>query len=144
MKLLKSLFLALMLILLASPVTALATPLASPTSYSISSVTVYSPALESNDQLYIVQFSVIYGSLPPTDASQAWIIRLMNGATELATAAPYAFYNSGYATGVVSFYLPAALAPAWGGAYTVILEPNPTLSWVSLPPQSIFNVIVWS
>lgn len=121
------------------------TPIASPTSYSISSVTVYSPALETNDQLYIINGSITYGVNPTEDAGQAWLVRLLSAnLTELASTTIYPYYNAGYAAFVTSIYLPASIAPTWAGNYTVSLEPNPTLTWISIPAQSLFTAITWN
>lgn len=135
----------LLIALFLNSITALAAPIASPTSYSISAVTVYSPALETNDQIWVISYSITYGTNPDENAGQAWLIRLLlDGATEITSTSPYAFYNDGYSSGVASFYLPASEAPVWSGNYTVSLEPNPTLTWTSLPSQAIFSAITWS
>ncbi len=129
-----------------SPGVAYAVPLASPTSFQIDAVDVYQPALEAGDELFIVKFQINYTVLPATDASQAWLLRLKNGAgVEIATATPYAYYNSGYITGgVASFYLPASIAVAWSSNVTVVLEPNPTLSWTSIPSPNNFTALNWN
>ena len=144
MKFLKSLILSIYVALLMPASYIAMAAIASPTSYGISSVTAYSPALEAGDQFFIVQYSITYGSIPTTDAGQAWLIRLKENGTEVASTTPYAFYNSGYTTGVASIYLPASLAVTWGGNVTMVLEPNPLLDWSSIPAQEIFQTIVWS
>jgi hypothetical protein len=147
MKYLRSIILALVMIALAIPLAVYATtPIASPSSYSISNVTVYDPALETGDQLYIVSFAINYPlPVPTTDAGTAWLIRLFNNGVEIASTTPYAFYNSGYSTGVASIYLPASMALPWSGAnVSLSLEPNPTLTWASIPTQSIYTTIVWA
>ena len=144
MKALRIILLSLVAIITSQPGVVYAAPIASPTSYSISSVIVYSPALEAGDQFYVINGSITYAVNPTEDAGQAWLIRLLDGSsTEIASTTIYPYYNSGYAAFVASFYLPASLAPAWSGNYTVSLEPNPTLTWTSLPPQSLYTAITW-
>lgn len=146
MKIIRAILLSLISMVLLNPMVAHAVTLASPDSYDITAVTVYSPALETNDQLYVIQGFVNYTVLPATDAGQAWLIRLKNsGGNETASTTIYPYYNSGYnAPFVASIYLPASLALAWSGNYSITLEPNPTLSWTSIPTAKIFTSFVWS
>jgi hypothetical protein len=146
LKILRIILLSLIGIVLTTPGVAYAAPIASPTTYDINAVDVYSPALETGDQLFIVKFEITYGVNPTEDAGEAWLLRLKDSTgAEVASASPYAYYNSGYiAGGGVSFYLPASIAIAWGSAATVVIEPNPTLTWTSMPAPKSFAALAWN
>lgn len=141
MKYLRIIILALAVILFTGE-RAYATPIPSPTSYAISAVTAYSPTMEPNDKEYIISFSIQYGVIPSTDAGQAWLIRLFDSGVEVASTTPYAFYNSGYAIGVASIYLPASIATGLSANISLSIEPNPTLTWVSIPSPAYFTSII--
>lgn len=143
MKYLKVLILSLISLILIPGIGVKAAPIASPTSYSIASVTIYSPVLETGDQLAIIKWGISYTTLPTEDAGDTWLIRLKENGIEESSTTPYPFYNSGYATGVSAIYLPAAYAVTWGGNVSVTLEPNPTLTWVSIPAAVTFTAITW-
>ena len=102
-----------------------------PTSISINSVYVYENCREEGDQLYIIDYTITYpvDGNPDENITEAFICRLMDGATELRGVAPYSYYNEGYDRGVVAIYFDAATAPVWEGAYTMELAGNPTLTW---------------
>jgi len=131
--------------LIAMPLVALAAPIATPDTLTIHSVECYRHVLEQNDQLYIIVYTIDYtGANPPEDAQEAWLCRLMNGAVQLGVTTPYPYEDDGYAYGFMSIYFSAADAPAWGGAYTIRLEGNPTLTWVAgAPPFVTTATIVW-
>lgn len=114
-----------------------------PNSIYINGVWVYRNCLEDDDQLYIVDYSINYTVNPDESVTEAFLLRLMNGSTELASVAPYTFYDDGYGRGTVAIYFAAVDAPTWEGAYTMILVGNPTLSWAGDPPSasvSTFNL----
>jgi len=110
----------------------------------INAVWVYRNCMEDNDQLYLIDYTIDYDpdSNPLTDdnpdenITEAFLVRLMNGAVELGSTAPYAYYDEGYDRGVVALYFPAADPPGWGGTYTMILVGNPTLAWGTGPPET--------
>jgi len=118
-----------------------------PDGITINSVYVYRHCLETDDQLYIVEYNLDYSVTgnPTENASEAYLVRLMNGAVELGSSAPYAFYDDGYGRGIASIYFSAADAPAWLGDYTLKLAGNPTLAWVGDPPStSVGTFDLWS
>ena len=110
----------------------------------INAIWVYRNCMEDEDQLYLIDYTLDYDpdSDPLTDdnpdenITEAFLVRLMNGAVELGSTAPYAFYDEGYDRGVIALYFSAADAPGWEGAYTMILVGNPTLAWGADPPET--------
>ena len=137
-----------LVITLALPVFAIANP----TVIQINGVFVYRNCLEDLDQLYIVDYTLDYDpdSNPATDdnpdenVTEAFLVRLMNGATELGSTAPYSYYDDGYDRGIAAIYFSAAEAPAWEGAYTMKLVGNPMLGWTGAPPStSVSSFNVW-
>lgn len=118
-------------------------------------VKAYRNILETNDLLVTVEYSVTYAGCdedgvgcPTEDVNSAYFGRLMNGATELQKAPIYSaaiIPYKGYTRGLFSFYFTAATAPAWEGAYTVVIQGNPTLTWDGgTPPSTSTTTISWS
>ncbi len=99
---------------------------------SVNSVEVYRHALgETDSQVLISLTNIKYTTNPVIPSSSAYIARLMNGAVELGSTTPYAYFqNLGYNLGLVALEFDAASAPVWGGAYTMRLDGNPTLDWM--------------
>jgi len=132
------------LLLVVSPVLAIDPPDA----LQINSVYAYQHCLENNDQLYIVEYTITYTPTNPDEnATEAYLGRLMDGATELKATAPYAFFDEGYGTGVFAIYFPATDPdlPTWASALTMRLEGNPTLDWGGVPPNTAVSTFdVWS
>ena len=118
----------------------------------INAVWVYQNCMEDDDQLYLIDYTLDYDpdSDPLTDdnpdenITEAYLVRLMNGAAELGATAPYAYYDEGYDRGLIALYFSAAEAPAWEGAYTMMLVGNPTLAWGADPPEtSVGDFDLW-
>jgi hypothetical protein len=131
----------LIIALLAVPVLAIDNP----DSMSINAVYVYRHCQEDDDQLYIIDYTITYSSNPDENVTEAFIVRLMSGAVELGSTAPYAYYDDGYGRGIASIYFTSAEAPAWNGAYTMRLAGNPTLDWSGDPPfTSVGSFDLWS
>lgn len=139
----------LWLLLIASPVLAIG----SPDELQINSVYVYRHCLETNDQLYLVEYFVDYDpdldpetdDNPAENITEAYIGRLMDGIDELGAVAPYAFYDGGYDTGVFAIYFSASEAPVWDGDYVIKLMGNPTLVWdAGIPVTSVDAFDLWS
>ena len=139
------------LMLIASPVLAIG----SPDDLQINSVYVFRHCLETNDQLYLVEYFIDYDpdSDPETDdnpdenITEAYIGRLMDGIDELGAVAPYAYYDEGYDEGIFAIYFSAddPDLPTWEGAYTMKLEGNPTLVWdAGIPSTSVAVFDLWS
>ena len=115
--------------------------IAQPTSLSIDQVEVYRNALELNDQLYLITYTIEYG-VNPTEgtAKDLYLVRLLNGGVELGSVPCSAFFDDGYDTHVISIYFDSASAPAWDVAYTMYLQGNPTLDWAGgVPPSTNMN-----
>lgn len=121
-----------MLVLMASP--ALATD--DPDGLTIDSVYAYRHCLEAGDQLYVVEYTIDYSisGNPAENATQTYLVRLMDGTTELGSVAPYAYFDDGYGKGYVALYFSAVDALtkgmiSWPDTYTMRLEGNPMLTW---------------
>ena len=115
---------------MATPVLAIADP----DSMSVDEVYVYRNCREVGDQMYLVTYTITYASPPTESVSEAFLCRLMDGTTELASVAPFTYHNNGYDEGVVAIYFSAENAPDWEGAYTMELTGNPALGWSGDPP----------
>ena len=96
-----------------------------PDDLSIESAITTRNLIETGDYLFTVQFEVDWdsaASYPDEGAiDQTFLVQLIDSGTQIATVAPYPFYNDGYGHGVVSFYFSgtAAAALTWGSPYTV-------------------------
>lgn len=110
-----------------------------PNSLSINGVWVYRNCKETDDQLYIVSYSINYTSNPTESVTDAYLCRLMDGAVELRAVAPFAYYDDGYGDGVVSIYFDADDAPTWDGGYTMQLAGNPFLVWNASAPLDTYT-----
>jgi len=127
--------------------------IAPPDSLQIDSVFAYQHCLETDAQLYLVEYTIYYepegevSTTPDENVTEAYLGRFMDGATELKAIAPYAYYDEGYGQGIFAIYFSASdpLLPTWEESYTIKLEGNPTLSWVpSIPSTSVSTFDVWS
>ena len=117
-----------------------------PDTLVINKAEVWRDYLEEDDQLYLFTYTIEY-TVNPTegDASQLFVCKLMNGAAELGSTVPYAFFDEGYDIGLIAIYFDAASAPAWNGAYTVKLQGNPTLTWAAGdPPVVETSSLTWN
>jgi len=151
-KLLSILALAMLgLMLIASPVLAIGTP----HDLQINSVYVFQHCLETNDQLYLVEYFLDYDidadpltdDNPDENITEAYLGRLMDGVDELGVIAPYAYYDLGYDEGIFAIYFSAddPDLPTWEGVYTMKLEGNPTLVWdAGVPSTSVAVFDLWS
>ena len=129
------------LLLIASPALAIGAP----DDLQINSVYVFRHCLETNDQLYLVEYYVHYGANPDENITEAYIGRLMDGIDELGAVAPYAYFDEGYDKGIFAIYFSADDALAWEGAYTMKLMGNPTLDWAAaIPSTSVAVFDSWS
>jgi len=125
----------------------------SPDSLQINSVFCYQHCLETDDQLYLVQYTIYYApegeesTNPDENVTEAYLVRFMDGAAELKSVAPYAYYDDGYGDGTAAIYFSASdpNLPTWEGAYTIKLEGNPTLAWdPDIPSTSVSAFDLWS
>lgn len=129
------LFIIVMVLSLALPV--YAAPIPAPDTFMILQIEAYRNCIEPLDQLYLVSAIASYTTPPTTyDASEAFIIRLMNGGVELGATTFYAtgLPDNGYTRQLAAIYFSAASAPAWAGAYTVRIDGNPLIAWAGAPP----------
>lgn len=122
--------------------------IAYPDVYNIQDTQVYRNVLETGDQLWMVTFDLDYtGANPAERADEAWIVRLMDGAAEVAAVVPNPLHDDGYAPGLVSMYLTPAEAVPWLSAnISVVMTGNPTLTWAGgVPPVATDNIVdLWS
>lgn len=116
----------------------------SPDTLQINAVWVYRNCFETNDQMYVVDYTIDYTVNPTENASDAYIVQLMDGTAELASEYPYPYYDDGYVRGCVSFYFNADDAPTWHGSYSVRVSGNPALSWSGgVPLVSVGTFDLW-
>jgi hypothetical protein len=117
-----------------------------PDDLDITGVWAYRNCRETGDQLYLVEYSINYTPMPSETVTEAYLCRLMDGATELASTPPiwYNTDNKGYGVGVVAIYFEAIDAPTWQGAYTMKLMGNPFISWNGSVPETSYSTFdVW-
>lgn len=139
-KLIRLLAVFTLVLLLVASLSSIVLAIANPTSGpAIERIDVYRHCLEGDDMLVIVQYYLDYTVNPSETIAEAYLGRYMDGATELMSVAPYAYYDDGYDHGIFSFYFGAADAPAWAGTYTARFEGNPTLGWPGAPPETSSN-----
>ena len=124
-------FIAMLIVLTASPLLAINYPNIGPT---IEGVDVYRHCLEDDDMLVVVQYNLNYTTNPEETIAQAWLGRFKSaGALEIARVVPYSYYDSGYNHGIFSMYLSATDAVGyWDTACTAWFDGNPTLTWQAL------------
>lgn len=110
--------------------------IAHPDELTIERLEAYENVIEDSDQLYIFSFNVEYATSPTGyTATELFLVRLMDGTTELGVTSPYSYYNDGYSYGVVGLYFSAADVTAKsmtfgaGSGYSVQLCGNPLLDW---------------
>ncbi|GEM_PF-6568392 len=125
-------FSVLLLLIVLFPLPALA--VAAPDLMEIQDVEVFRHLLEDDDYLVIITYNIEYTVLPSETADNLFIIRLMDGVTELGSNMPYPYINYGYGIGCMSLYWDAATAPTWGTLYDVRLEGNPLMFAPPLAP----------
>ncbi len=102
---------------------------AQPTSVTVEDIAVNRHVIQSNDMVIYALYNIEYSVVPTDKVNSTFIFRLIDTdeITELGTNTAYAYRTSGYGYGVISFYFPAATAPAWGGAYTIRVSENPAV-----------------
>lgn len=132
-------------LLITSPVLAID----SPDSLQIDSVYVYHHCLETNDQLYLIEYTIDYSisGNPTENATEAYLFRFLDGLTELNAIVPYAYFDDGYGKGIAAIYFDAndPALPTWLDPYTIRLEGNPTLTWsAGVPLTSVAVFDSWS
>lgn len=102
--------------------------------YVINTVEVYRSVLELEDQLWLITGTIDYTTNPSRPVDETYIVRIMNGAVEVATTTFYPYEESGYSYGTCSVYFNKEDAPDWTGGVDppdlVKIEGNPTLQWM--------------
>jgi len=98
-----------------------------PDSVSLSGITIFSDLLTTADFLAFVPYEITFGTNPSETIAETFIFRLISadGSTELGTVTAEPLYNSGYDSGVVSFYIESGMVS--GTAYIFRVQQNPTL-----------------
>lgn len=152
MKILRAFIVAVILMVALStlPVYAIADPDSAP---QISGVYVYEDCLETGDVGVLVDIYIDYASIPDETATEAYLVSFIDtdGATQLATVAPYVFVSSGYGRNMVWIYFSATDATSNGldsanqALYEIWLAGNPTVEsgWAGDPPKTIAGIDYW-
>jgi hypothetical protein len=96
--------------------------------------------IETGDFFLTARYNVVQNASTTIDISDAYLFRLMDttNTAELGVVEAYPYQNDGYGQGVVSFYFPAASAPAWGGSYWLRIEGKFTA--FTSPPVYNYNI----
>jgi len=116
---------------------------------------VYEDLLEDGDCGVFIDYYIDYSVTgnPTETASEAYIAVFIDtdGSTQLKSAAPYVFQDSGYGRGVIWIYFTAAEVTTYSidsaneASYRVWLIGNPTLTWVPGPdpPKTTVSLDYW-
>lgn len=105
----------------------------------------YRNALEQDDLLILVEYSIIYTTGTPSDytAEDLFICRMFEGSDYIDSVAPYSDGHTnkyGYSNGLMSYYFSArdaeSLGLTWGDVYTFTLSGNPLIDWTAGTPPS--------
>jgi len=109
---------------LALPVLATDPPDSAPT---ISDVHANVYLIESGDVLIYGKYNIPYATLPPDDAGQTYIFRLLDtdGVTPLGVVTPFPQFDNGYNEGVFGFYFSAADNLTVDQSYIIRIGQNP-------------------
>jgi hypothetical protein len=118
-----------------------------PDSMILDDIQAYQSTVESGDILFVMSYQINYTVNPDEAASQAFLLRLMDGTTELRSTAPFSYVNSGYSSGVFSIYFTAAEVELMGitwedSGYTFRLQGNPNV--FASPPVVENGSIDWN
>ncbi len=118
---------------------------------------VFPGCAEPGDIGIFVVYSIPYAVVPATIVSDAYAITFIDtdGVTQLASASPYVYVNSGYSgttgepAGIAWMYLTAAEVTAYGissaliASYDIQIVGNPTLVWAGAIPLTIGSLTSW-
>lgn len=135
-----------LLLLTTSPVAA---SVDQPSDLEINSIVAYENTREDGDQLYLIGYYVDFelgeGESYEDSIDELFIFRLLDADdNEITSATPYPYYNQGYESGVVAFYLEADDAPTYGASLSVELSGNPLVDWDGDPPSTTSTSISWN
>lgn len=138
---------ALLAIILMLIITTPVLAIDAPTTRQIDSVYVFHHCLETDDQLYIAEYTIEYGTNPDESITEAFLARFMDDDIDLKSVAPYNYFDQGYGTGIFAIYFSASddNLPIWEGMYSIHLEGNPTANWTGeIPTTSADTFDSWS
>ncbi len=145
-------FLIVLLALSALPtkVYAIANPDTPP---QVSGVYMFTNCKETGDIGILVDYYLDYGTLPSETATDSYLVSFVDtdGTTQLRSASPYTFVDSGYGRGMVWIYFSAADVITYSidyvdmGLYRVWLVGNPTVpsGWPGVPPKTVATIDYW-
>lgn len=91
-----------------------------PDSISLEAVRVFEDVWETGDQLYFVEYKVMYDPTPSEDASDTFFVGIYSGTT-LERSKPLMYYDHN----ILCLYLDPESALVSGGTYTVRIAGNP-------------------
>ena len=74
----------------------------------IKKITAYDSVLDAGDLLVVVEYDLVYASLPDEPINEAYLGRFFRGTVELNSTEPYPFNDKGYGRGLFSMYWTAA------------------------------------
>lgn len=137
----------LLLTIPALPVFAIADPDSPP---QVNAVDVYE--LSDGGLGVLIDYYIDYAVLPTELADEAYLAIFIDtdGTTQLKSAAPYVFVDSGYGRGLIWIRFSDAevttysLDSANQALYRVWLQGNPTLTWAGDPPKTIGMLASWN
>ena len=118
----------------------------------VNAVYVYEDLLEEGDTGVLVDYYLDYAVLPTETSTEAYLAIFIDtdNATQLKSAAPYTFVDSGYGRGLVWMYFTATETTSYGlsstnqSAYPIWLVGNPTLTWSDgSPPKTTASIDYW-
>jgi hypothetical protein len=119
---------------------------------------VFRNLLETDDMGFFISYDWRYIGVYPVDypdevSAESIIIRIMDGAAEVANIQPYPYWFNGYGKGSVFIYLTAAevvaAGIAWADPLTIKLVGNPILSWTDTgapvgSPSTSDSITAWT
>jgi hypothetical protein len=109
-----------------------------PDDIDILGVWAYRNCRETGDQLYLVEYSINYTSLPSETVTEAYMVRLIDGNTTLKYLYPFSYYNKGYGKGVAAMYFSSGDPPDWDEPYLMELLGSPFADWSGALPSVIY------
>jgi hypothetical protein len=111
---------------------------AQPTSLTLHDISVYNSLITDNDTLFIVPYSIPYGTTPVDTIDKTFIFKLMDGPNLIGSVKAYPFYDYGYGQGLISFYFPPDSGIVWNTEYKIVITENP--AFFLSPTSSSFTV----
>ncbi len=99
----------------------------------------------AGDVLIYFLYNIPYATTPNATASDYFMFRLMNGATDLGEIEPYAyppFY--GFQTGLAGLYFSAADNLTWGYGYSIMVAENPLGFEAPVDSATVIPASAWS